>query len=538
MKNKLTKLATGLITAILTIGCSSNEITSAFDNQDVSIQSKTARPLKNSINSIWQDQIIYFIFTDRFANGDHNNDMNVDTGSPWAYHGGDLQGIINKLDYIKDLGATAIWITPPMDNRDNAFKADFGGGHFQDIWAYHGYWTKNFYAVDEHLGNMAKMQELVSKAHAKGIKVLIDIVMNHVDYDQEFAKDRNNPQGKYYNWFHHNGKIQDNEWNNQWKVENGDLAELPDLNQENPEVAKYLIDASKWWIQQTKADGFRLDTVKHVSHNFWKQFSSEIHQFAGPDFLLLGEVYTDAPEVTASYINDGLDSTFDFPFYYKIKNVFGQNGSMRDLAGLFEKDSMYPNPNLISPFIDNHDVPRFVHEAGSNAINKLKLAMAFIMTMRGIPTIYYGTEIGLQGGADPDNRRDMPWAGSRNTELTDYLKTLTSIRKTYPALRQGRQLEMWQDDQIYAYLRSNGDPNSEVITVLNNSDGRQTRTIQIRSESRMPDNTVLSNMLGSDNVTVNNRTITVTLNPKEAKIFLPAASAKNSIRRNTVKPKK
>jgi len=354
-KNTAKFLTTFLLTAI-SIGCASNNNINAFEGFN-KIEALNSGKNKNaSRQSVWQDQIIYFIFTDRFANGDRKNDFNVKPGDPWAYHGGDLQGVIDKLDYIKDLGATTIWITPPMDNRDNAFKADFGGGKMQEIWGYHGYWTKNFYAVDEHLGSMAKMKELVNKAHEKGIKVLLDIVFNHLDYDHEFAKDRKNPNGKYYQWFNHNGKIQDSEWNDPWKVENGDLAELPDLNQKNEEVYRYLLDASKWWIKQTGADGFRLDTVKHVGHDFWKRYARDIKAFAGPDFLLLGEVYDGRPEVNASYIKDGLDSTFDFPFYYAIKDVFGQEKSMRQIGKLFEKDSVYPNPQMLSPFIDNHDV--------------------------------------------------------------------------------------------------------------------------------------------------------------------------------------
>ncbi len=532
MKNKISKLAAGLLFAILTISCSSGELTgNAFEDQFADV-SAAKTPYRNSVSdSKWQDQIIYFIFTDRFVNGDKSNDANVRANDPWAYHGGDLQGVINKLDYIKDLGATTIWITPPMDNRDNGFRADFGGGHFQEIWGYHGYWTKNFYAVDEHLGSMAKMQELVSKAHAKGIKVLIDIVVNHLDYDHEFAKDKNNPQGKYYKWLHHHGVIKN--YDDPWWVENGELAELPDVDQDNSEAANYLLDASKWWIKQTGADGFRLDTVKHVGHEFWKKFAREIHQYAGNDFLLLGEVYDGRPEINASYIRDGLNSTFDFPFYYAIKDVFGHGKSMRQLASLFERDNVYPNPNMMSPFIDNHDVPRFLHEAGNNGVEKLKMAMAFIMTVRGIPTIYYGTEIALPGGADPDNRRDMVW-GNKNVGVTNYLKQLTSIRKSYVAMRQGSQLEMWQDDQIFSFLRTTGNPEEEVITVLNNSDGNQTRTIQLRAESKMANGTVLTNLMGSDNVSVNNRSITFTIGPKETKIFASAKNIKNSLKKNTV----
>ncbi|MFN8670556.1 MAG: alpha-amylase family glycosyl hydrolase [Candidatus Sericytochromatia bacterium] len=512
------KLLSGLLASFL-VACSSTNINSLDANAEIDAFAKTKNNLKaKNTDSFWQDQIIYFVVTDRFSNGDKANDFNVKANDAWSYHGGDFQGLINKLDYIKDLGATTIWITPPMDNRDTAFKADFGGGKMQDMWGYHGYWFKDFYAVDEHLGSMAKMQELVSKAHSKGIKILIDIVMNHLDYDHPFAKDKNNPQGKYYNWFHHQGKINDNEWSNQWKVENGELAELPDLAQENPEVYDYLVKASKWWIDQTKADGFRIDTIKHVPHDFWKKYTNDIHSYAGKDFMLLGEVYEGYPEAVAGYINAGLDSAFDFPLYYQIKDVFGQGKSMRQLAKFFEKDSNYPNARMISPFIDNHDVPRFLHDAGNNGVDKLKSALSLIMTIRGIPTVYYGTEIALQGGADPDNRRDMEWT-RKNESLTNHVKKLTSIRKKYTALRRGTQLEMWQDDEVFSYLRTIGEPNEDVITVLNNSSNSQTRTIQLRAESKMSDGTQLQNLLGGDSVKVANKSITVTLAPRESKVF-------------------
>ncbi|MEK7434378.1 MAG: alpha-amylase family glycosyl hydrolase [Cyanobacteriota bacterium] len=525
MKN-IKKALAGFLAGILTLSCSVTTLNDANANDELNSFAKTKNNLKSkNKDSFWQDQIIYFVFTDRFSNGDKNNDFNVKANDPWAYHGGDIQGVINKLDYIKDLGATTIWITPPMDNRDTAFKADFGGGRIQDMYGYHGYWFKDFFAVDEHLGTMAKLQELVTKAHSKGIKILVDIVVNHLDYDHPFAKDKTDPKGKYYPWFNHEGKIHDNEWSNQWKVEHGELAELPDLNQENPEVYDYLLKASKWWISQTKADGFRIDTIKHVGHNFWKKYTNELHSFAGNDFMLLGEVYEPSSESVAGYINDGLDSAFDFPLYYQIKEVFGQGKSMRQLANFLKKDSLYPNSNMLSPFIDNHDVPRFLNEAGNNGVRKLKSAISLIMTVRGIPTVYYGTEIAMPGGADPDNRRDMEWT-RKNDDVSSYMKKLTAIRKKYVALRRGNQLEMWQDDQIFAFLRSTENSSDDVITVMNNSDQSQTRTIKIRAESKMEDGTRLQNLLGTDAIIVNNKSLTVTLSAGETKVFAASAGKK------------
>ncbi|MEZ0371201.1 MAG: alpha-amylase family glycosyl hydrolase [Candidatus Sericytochromatia bacterium] len=427
----------------------------------------------------WQDEVIYFIFTDRFANGDRSNDYNVKPQDAWAYHGGDLQGIIGKLDYIRDLGATAIWITPVIDNRDNGFVADFGGGHMQEIWGYHGYWFKDFYKVDEHLGNMAKMQELVQAAHQRGIKVLLDVVVNHTDYDFPFALQGQNPASPYHKWFHHNGEIRD--WNNQQQVEDFELAKLPDFDQNNPDTAKYLIDAMKWWISQTHIDGYRIDTVKHVPHSFWQQFDREMRAYAGNDFLLLGEIYTPSPDFMAPYLREGMHSAFDFPLYYAIKDVFGQSQSMRRLGEHFAKDAVYPDASLLSPFIDNHDVPRFLNEARDQQKARLMLSVAFIMSIRGMPMLYYGTETALAGGADPDNRRDMTF--NRDPQMMAFVKQMTTLRKQHRALRRGRQLEMWQDDQVYGFSRLTEVANEEVMAFFNNSGQPQIRRVQVRAES-------------------------------------------------------
>lgn len=480
-------LYTALAAALALTACSSirpagsQPVLRAPVQGQATAQVRVASNLTNVRNPgrIWQDEIIYFIFTDRFANGDRQNDFNVKANDPWAYHGGDLQGVIDRLDYIQELGATAIWITPVIDNRDNGFVADFGNGHKQEIWGYHGYWFKDFYKIDEHLGSMEKMRELVQRAHQKGIKVLLDTVVNHTDYSHPFAADRKNPASPHHKWFNQNGVIQD--WNNQWWVENGELAELPDLNQANPETAQYLIDSMKWWITQTGVDGYRLDTVKHVPRSFWQRFNREIRQHAGNDFLLLGEIYTGFPEFQAPYLKEGMHSAFDFPLYYAIKDVFGQGQSMRRLGEIFGKDNVYPDPLLLSPFIDNHDVPRFVHEANGRQQERLMQSVAFLMTIRGMPMLYYGTEVALAGGADPDNRRDM--AFGQNAQMSNHVKQFTRLRKQLRALRRGRQLEMWQDDQVYGFSRLTEVANEEVMVFFNNSNQPQARRVPVRAES-------------------------------------------------------
>lgn len=204
----------------------------------------------NSGGAFTSKDLIYFIMTDRFNDGDDSNNQfaDVNKNNPKAYHGGDLRGIISKLDYIKSLGATAIWITPVAENT-------LGG--------YHGYWINDFYKVDPHLGSMNDLKDLVKEAHNRNIKVLMDYVVNHISPDSKMLKE------KPADWF--NPKSDISNWNNQEEIEKGWIFGLPDLNQDKPEVKSFLIENAMWWIKETGVDGMRLDTVRHVPKTFWNE---------------------------------------------------------------------------------------------------------------------------------------------------------------------------------------------------------------------------------------------------------------------------
>jgi len=453
----------------------------------------------------WKDEIIYFVVTDRFHNSDKSNDFNIAPHDLKKFHGGDLQGIIDKLDYIKNLGVSAIWITPVMDNQN----------HFIDNDGYHGYWPIDFYRVEEHLGDMDKMKELVEKAHQKGLKVILDLPLNQIAWEHPWTKD---PSKK--DWLHHYGDIKD--WNDPWWLEHGSLWGMPDLAHENPEVSRYLIEMAKWWIKETQVDGFRLDAVKHVPRNFWKQFSQEIREFAGKEFLLLGEDFDGRADHVASYQKDGMTGLLDFPLYFATRDAFAYGGNMRNLAATMEYlNKHYDNPANMGAMVDNHDVTRFLTLAEGNK-SKLKLALAFLFTINRIPVIYYGDEVGMEGRGDisspPENRKDMEW--NKDPELLAYFKKLTSLRKSSDALEEGNFLEMWQDEHIYGYQRQSPDGKSEAIVILNNSRGEQTREIPLRAESKIPDGTVLKDALSGSTITVSNRKIKVTLGGEEPKIFI------------------
>lgn len=449
---------------------------------------------------ISQNDMIYFLMTDRFYDGDKSNDKEVIKGDLSQYQGGDFQGIIDKLDYIKGLGFTAIWISPVVKN---------------DIGGYHGYWATDFYNTNEHFGSMDKLKELVTKAHDKGLKVIFDIVVNHTGPGHPWAT---NP--KYENWFHPRADIN---YDNQASIENGWLAGLPDLNTENPEVKKYLIDMAKWWIKKTGIDGYRIDTVKHVPKEFWVDFAKEIKKDF-PDFYLIGEVFNGDPSYVADYQKTGLSGLLDFPTYYAASDVFKGYKPASDLGNIIYKEGeVYNNRNLMGTFIDNHDVPRFVNQIFNLKDERLKSALSFMMTYTGIPIMYYGTEIGMEGDSDPDNRRNMDF--NTKSEITDYVKKLTSLRKENNALTNGNIELLKSSDTLLSYARKY--ENNSVIAVFNTSEDKQKYEINI-PEKYSKKNSVLTDYITGQKVDINNGILNIDMSPSQASIFVINSSAGNS----------
>ncbi len=454
--------------------------------------------------SKWRNDIIYFVMTDRFADGDKTNNMDVNPDNSKHYHGGDLQGIINNLDYIKDTGATAIWLTPPMKNQTEFF----------DSQGYHGYWPIDFFQTDEHVGSMEKFTELVDKAHEKGMKIVLDIPLNHTAWEHPFYKD----PAKKETWYHNIGDIQN--FDDPYQAENGSMFGLPDLAQENPEVYDYLTDVAKFWVDKG-IDGFRLDAVKNVPVSFWDKFTKEMHAYAGDDFFMVGECFDGNPAKLNNYQAADMDSLFDYPLHFTMVETFAKDGSMRDLANrLAECSDKYEHPEMMSVFLDNHDTARFLSVAGGDK-NKLKLGLAFSMTINRIPSVYYGTEVGMDGGCDImgeiHNRDDMQW--NKDPEMLDYFKKLTAIRQENPALREGNMMEMWQDDKVFAYERQCDE--QEAIVVLNNAGNNEYREIPIRPESGIKDGTVMKDLMTGQTVTVKGGKICANIAGKNAGIFVP-----------------
>lgn len=445
----------------------------------------------------WSNQIIYFLLIDRFANGDTTNDRgsNPDsyhrfdpkiqnTDALKCYQGGDLQGVIDHLDYLKSLGVTALWLSPVFDNSDSAFVG---------WWPYHGYSPIDFFRVDEHFGTLATMQKLVRTAHKKGIKIILDMICNHVAPDHPWVRTPSLWRDAGYSlWFHpHSGvdgstSIQN--WQDQQQLEERELNGLPDLAQENGNVYDFLLDIAKFWIVQTGCDGFRLDAVKHIPKSFWQRYCRDIRAFAGPNFLLLGEVFSGDTDYVAGYADLGFSALFDIPLYYAIHQVFAQGGTVQILS---EQQARSKNRIRLplSTLIDNHDVARFSYWAGESAKDKIKTSLAYLCTQPGLPMIYYGTEIVSPGasptnektgqGQDYLNRYPMDWAQvqGQHQDLVHYIGRLTSARRSHLALRKGRRIECYKDYGMYAYLCQY--ESELILVILNIADTPEARAIPL-----------------------------------------------------------
>lgn len=443
----------------------------------------------------WQDETIYFLLVDRFNNGDPTNDFDVNTQDPFAYHGGDFQGIIDKLDYLKEMGFTAIWLSPIFDNSEKG---------------YHGYWIKDFYQTEEHFGTIEKFKELVNEAHKRGMKIILDFVVNHTSPEHPWVND---PEKK--DWFHEKKEIID--WADQEQLENGWIYGLPDLAQENPEVKKYLLDVAKWWITETDIDGYRLDTVKHVPIEFWKEFSREVKSVK-KDFYLLGEVYVDDPMIIANYQEAGITGSVDYPLYTKLRDAFVLPDQSLSLvfSSLERNEQLYNRPELMGKFIDNHDNPRFTHHIIKNNVHpgpRWRLALTFMYTTPGIPIVYYGSEIALNGGNDPDNRRLMDFRADQ--DLIEYIKKIGRIRNEHKSLTRGKMELLYEKQGMAIYKRSTD--NETMIIALNNTSS--TKKVDIPAE-KIAENKELKGLLQGDLIRESQGNYTFVIDREMSEIYL------------------
>jgi alpha-amylase len=395
--------------------------------------------------SIAPDDNIYFLMVDRFANGDREAtddywDINPET--PKSYHGGDLKGVLDHLDYLHDLGVTVLWLSPVANN-------ETGG--------YHGYWIEDFYAVEEHFGTMEDLKALVAEAHKRDMKIILDHVVNHTGYNSPWLK---NPEKA--EWF--NPRTDIINWADPDQLETGWLAGLPDLDFSNPAVRTYMLENTLWWIEESGVDGMRLDTMRHVPHDFWNEFSSAIKD-QYPDFYLLGEVWTNDVKQLESYHAEGIDGLTNYSLYEGIREAFSDGGESYTLIQALRKEDRLSNPTWNGLFIDNHDNARLL-SVGSNGEAHVRQALAFIYTYPAIPILYYGTELGLEGGNDPDNRRDMPWDRLENPPAVyQWTRDLIALRQSIFSEGDPAYRVLTYDRFAYAAILEAGD--QKLISIYN-----------------------------------------------------------------------
>ena len=425
---------------------------------------------------------MYLIMPDRFANGDTANDNPPGYRAPSdrsvarAYHGGDLKGIQDHLAYLRQLGVTTIWTTPLYDN-----------SAAQSGQTYHGYSATDLYAVDPHFGSMADLQALVRAAHAMGMKFVLDTVPNHVGAAHPWTRDEPTPD-----WFHGTpashveaqfdfSSIVDPKGSviTRNAVLNGWFANaLPDMDQEQPLVAVYLIQNAIWWIEEAGLDGLRIDTFPFVPRSFWNKYNGLLHTLY-PHLTEVGEIFSGDPKITSFFAGGrahvGSDGTFDtqlytpfdYPMFFALRGALTGKKPMSAIADILAQDTLYPHPERLVTFLDNHDNKRFLSEPGATPA-ALRLGFGLLATLRGMPELYYGDEVDMTGGDDPDNRRDFPggFPGDRGDafiaqeqtkpqrEMHDWVQTLFRLRAITPVLQSGGQATLLSDATTLAYVRA------------------------------------------------------------------------------------
>lgn len=453
------------------------------------------------------EDAIYLLMPDRFANGDFTND-NVSgmkepatRQNPDGRHGGDLKGITSHLDYLQQLGATALWLNPVLENN-------------MEKYSYHGYATTNYYAVDPRFGSNDSYFALSDSLHRRGMKLIMDMVFNHCGsghwwMDDLPAPDWLNNFPEFTQTSYRSGTMVDPYCSkaDRMKFQQGWFDRtMPDLNQHNPYLATYLIQNSIWWIEAAGLDGIRQDTYPYCYPDFMARWDQAVLK-EYPHFNIVGECWLTFPAgiaywqkdaLNADHYNSYLPSVLDFAMYDAIRLAFmendGWNTGMLRLYETLSQDFLYPNPDNIVVFADNHDVNRCL-DSQNDDIRKLKMALAFVLTSRGIPQIYYGTEVLLTTGTDKGDgqkRKDFPggWASDTvnafigknlspaQADMLEFTRKLMNWRKSTPAIHTGKLTQFVPKDGIYAYFRYNDSDTVMVVFNNNEKDSKKLERIQ------------------------------------------------------------
>jgi glycosidase len=485
----------------------------------------------------WLGQVIYLVIPDRFANGDPSNDNATGCyapSDPDRIHGGDFAGLRAKIPYLRELGVTAVWITP-------AYR------QVSDCGAFHGYYPDyvdpDDGAIAPNLGAASDLTGLIDDLHAANMKLVLDMVVNHSGH-------RSRISSQHPDWFHASATCS--------SLGSSDIycpiGGLPDFAQENPTVAAYLSAASAGWATRFAIDGVRMDTVKNVLPSYWASSWFPAIRAASPGLFVIGEYFDEsgAPAL-APLLVDGFDSLFDYPRYGAFVATFAQGGSIDAIASsVAQANATYGAQRALAmtSFVDNHDNPRLpsnVTNATGTAdvVARFRLAQTASFTLPGIPQLMWGDEIAMYGGSDPDNRRDMPaWAWTAASRagthaeaagdgqaMFQYVQTLIALRGAHPALQRGSYSELWRQNggaaNVLAFFRGSG---SDRVIVAVNAGAAATVQLHVASapniapadKAAMPDGTTVRELLGAGapaSVTIAGGVITLALPAQTAGVY-------------------
>ena len=466
---------------------------------------KERTPNSSARESYTSKDVFYLIMPDRFANGDEKNDSNKslieksNRRSEGGRHGGDLRGIINNLDYLKNLGVTTLWLTPVCEDNEKAYT-------------YHGYAQTDLYKIDARYGTNEEYRELSTELKKRDMKLVKDYVTNHWGVSHWLIQDL--PTKDWIHWFEDgkNGFKRSNyRTNSQMNPYAADVDKkvaldgwfdttMPDLNQSNPLVLKYLIQNAIWWIEYAQLDGYRVDTYPYNDKDGMAKWCKAITD-EYPNFNIVGETWMYDPAQIAFWqkdskvgeienYNSNLPSVMDFMLYENLPKALQEEENwdkgMIRLYNSFASDFLFPNPKNMMVFFENHDTPR-INEMFNGNPAYYKLALTIVSTIRGIPQLYYGSEIGMRGDknkGDADIRRDFPggWKGDaqnafvsrtpEQNEFFDYTQKLLNWRKSKDVIHNGKTKNFSPEKNVYVYFRYNDE--EKVMVVINSSDKEQT----------------------------------------------------------------
>ncbi len=454
-------------------------------NKENSLKEEAALLMERDLE--FRSQVIYFIVVDRFFNGNKDNDSGTDdflfdpTQKDFhKYWGGDLQGIIDKLDYLKDLGVTAIWVTPLFEQIE---KTSFSTAPI------HGYWTQDFKRINPRfVGNKehtslfnhdhTTFDELIKQMHARGMRLILDIVCNHSSPDAQGVKGKLYDDGVLIadfnndvnNWYHHYGEVTD--WSDEWQVQNCELAGLATFNENNDDYRNYIKSAIKLWLDRG-VDALRIDTVKHMPIWFWQEFTSDILKHKPTTFMFGEWIFSHpADEKSVEFANKSGMSMLDFGFCTAVRQALGENNEagFNLINEIFAQDFKYNNVTELVTFIENHDMPRFLSLGCDNSA--MEMATYLLLTSRGIPCLYYGSEQYLHndtdGGIDPYNR-PMLENFDQSGPFYKNIKILSELRQKNPSIKWGGQWVKYLTADTFCFTRRYCD--SRCFVALNRGSG-------------------------------------------------------------------